>query len=173
MAIFALIFGILRLLLLSFVYGTVLFLVVRWLVGKKRLVRWWIFFLGVFLILTAWVNSYWGDRGFADSERVPIGDGFAIQSIDGFTNAHFSFPAGLAFDGHQEFSIRSYAYDDEFVYGIRGGRGKYFIFSKESGAMQWPLTQAEFQAATAGKELDLQSVKEHWHGYWGTWSIFF
>lgn len=135
---------------------------------------WWLIALFLFI----WMHSFWGNHGFGDSARIPIGKGVYIFTINwndcavlnGVKTAaakdvhttSFAFQKGIIM-GNMKSDFYDY-YNNYFVYDTKTALLKEFPFKK--GYNEY----AEKHGLVP--TVDFKSFNEHYKAYWHTWRFF-
>jgi len=163
--LFHLIFEIIRITILSAIYGLIIWYILNKLFGQKRLkkeVVIAILFVGLFV----WRFSYWRNNGLGDFGRVPINSEYEITMID-------FWYANIEKEGSQEHGqgltngIEKLYLENGLVYGQFNS--KYLIFDSFSGELTDGLSKQEFEKENGN--LDKLVTPDKFHGdYWG-WKI--
>jgi len=144
-------------------------------VSKKKL-RFW--FLSGFLIsigLFLFTFTYYGDHGLGDYARVPIGNGRAINEING-TQAFIQDEGPISM-----IEIDNFIVTNKYVYGIMGERdgnyeGAYFVYDLVSNKVTTFIEKEEYHKFLKIKNLEIEPnyknfryyYKEYWLG-WRNW----
>ena len=188
MALFHLIFELIKISILSSIYSILILLIFKiiahykpnsWFdrVSKKKLKFWFISGLCLSIFLFYFMFSHFGDHGLGDSARIPIGHGKAIQEVDGI-QAYIQDEGPISM-----IEIDSFKISDDFVYGfITNGNenyeGSYFIYNLENNSIKTYTLESDYTNALRKEELDENTkyedfkyyYSEYWHG-WRFWLL--
>jgi hypothetical protein len=184
-ALFHLIFELFKIVVLASVYSFIIFYFLHTLgryfpgswfysVSQKKLRLWFLSCLVISIILFAFMFSYWGNHGLGDSARIPLGNGKAVEQINGAMT--YITPTGYE---SETLTI------DEFAVT------KKYLFAKVTDAKTVPTVKeiAVWNLKTNGVEflehysdieiyktknkiteqLIFQSFGNHYASYWGGW----
>lgn len=163
--LFHLIFEIIRITILSAIYGLLFWFLLNKLFGQKRLKKEVVIAI-VFVGLFVWRFSYWRNNGLGDFGRVPINSQYEITMIDFW----FANIEGEAFKKNEQGltnGMEKLYLENGLVYGQVNS--EYLIFDTFSGKLTDGLTQQEFEKKDG--DLDKLVTPDEFHGdYWG-WKI--
>lgn len=142
--------------------------------AQKKFRLWFLCCLVISLLLFAFMFTYWGDHGLGDSARIPLGNGKAVEQINGTMT--YITPAG---------------YESEALTIDEFALTKKYLFAKAADAVTvpsakeiavWDLKTNEVWLLenysdieifkTKNKitdELIFQSFENHYMAYWGGW----
>ncbi len=184
-ASFHLIFELFKIVVLASVYSLIIFYFLHsigkyfpgsWFdrVSQKKLRLWFLSCLVISLLLFVYMFTYWGDHGLGDSARIPLGNGKAVDQINGTMT--YITPTG---------------YESEMLTIDEFAVTKKYLFAKVADAKTVPSVKeiAVWDLKTDGVELlehysDIEIFKtknkitdqltfhsfgNHYAAYWGGW----
>jgi len=181
--LFGFIFEIIKIGFLASVYSFIILFIFR-KIGKTKLNNWLnkrlknsiiFWFINGALIsisLFIWTFTYWGEHGFGDYSRIPIGNAKQIEQIDGYWT--YITPKGHKFE---VFTIYSYAINGKYCTGkTKQNSNRYYIWNLKTNEVQTVNSKNEYEKLS--KNLNLPKENEFldfWNGYkkyWHGWRFF-
>ena len=185
--LFGLIFLIAKITILSFLYATVsliLYKIVRrkpqdkWysLRSVFKTLSWRITAIVYGTLLLIYSFSYWGHAGLGDSFRIPIGNGYDVQSIDDCKLGWFEDEQKQ--NGRQaflkNFIIRNHSLCSEFQgFNSTDCQDCYLVFDIRNRKMTIFHSENEYSEYAAKYQLPLKnefnSFENNYYDYWGGW----
>jgi len=164
-------FELLKISILSAVYGTIVFFIVR---GVKRAEikntrqLWKKCFSTVYLILFVFMFTYWGDHGLGDDSKIPISHYKSVYQSD--ETAYIENKKGT------QVEIGKFSYNDKYLYAEISDtaqiKGDYLV---------WDLQTDEWKPYPAKTYLALSETNQavssgifkdflyFYNGYWSGW----
>ncbi len=183
MALFHLLFELIKIAILSCIYASLVLLVFKiiayykpdsWFekVSKKKLKLWFLSGLILSVFLFIFMFSYYGDHGLGDSARVPIGHWKAIQQVDG-VQAYIQDEGPISM-----LEIGKFQTTVDFVYGFTSPSnenydGTYFVYDLANNSVKTFQQEQEYFHFLALKNLDknpnYQDFNYYYKAYWNGW----
>ena len=183
MALFHLVFELIKISILGSIYASLILIVFRiianykpnsWFakVSKKKF-RLWLssgFCISIFLFF--FMFSHFGDHGLGDSARIPIAHGKAIQEVDGM-QAYIQDEGPISMIEIDRFKIT-----DDFVYGFisRGNEnydGSYFVYDLATNSVKTFEEESDYINFLKAKNLDENTEYKdfgyYYVHYWNGW----
>ncbi|AEW85942.1 hypothetical protein [Flavobacterium columnare] len=188
MALFHLLFELIKISILSCIYASLTLLVFKiianykpnsWFdrVSKKKLKLWFSSGLCISIFLFFFMFSHFGDHGLGDSARIPIGHGKAIQEVDGM-QAYIQDEGPISMIEIDRFIIA-----DDFVYGFisegnENYEGSYFVYDLVNNSVKTFEEENDYINLLKTKKLDYNTdykdfgyyYGQYWHG-WRFWLL--
>jgi len=172
-----LIFKLIKIAIFASIYSLILLLVFRQ-INQSNPKSWFqrttinktkfLFITGLIISILSfgWMFTYWGNPGFGDSARIPIGYGKEIEK-----NGILSYISPNGYEMRM-YLIRSYAVNRNFCTG-EDKDGHYFIWNLETNEITKLNSPEKYLIKAA--ELNLPPIEDFqsfWQGaytYWGGW----
>ncbi|QZK89821.1 hypothetical protein K5V07_04695 [Flavobacterium sp. CHNK8] len=188
MALFHLVFELLKISILSCIYASLILVVFKiianhnpnsWFdkVSKKKFKLWFLSGLYISIFLFFFMFSHFGDHGLGDSARIPIGHGKAIQEVDGM-QAYIQDEGPI-----NMIEIDSFKITADFVYGYisKGNEnyeGSYFVYDLANNSVETFEKESDFINLLKTHDLDENTdykdfnyyYGQHWNG-WRFWLL--
>lgn len=164
-----LIIELIRIGILSVVYGYLIWWLVR-LVFKSQKLRKRLLIPLLFIGLIVWRFSYWRDDGLGINGRVPVGSGYEV-SILSFSKAEITRDGETADIKGRARNIEKLYLEDGVVYYTTGSKFRIFDASGEKTYLN-NLSIEEFKLM-GGDPRRLKSPEEFHSDYWGYWVLFY
>lgn len=184
MALFHLIFELIKISILSCIYASLILLIFKiianykpnsWCdrISKKKLKFWFSIGLYISIFLFFFMFSHFGDHGLGDSARIPIGHSKAIQEVDG-VQAYIQDEGPISMIEIEQFKIT-----DDFVYGYiseENGNyeGSYFIYDLVNNSIKTFSKESDYINSLKTKNLDNNDYKDfskYYDQYWKGWRL--
>lgn len=183
-ALFHLILTLIKISIQASIYATILFLILyllnknwekkiinKWM--ERKLLTWWIIGLVFSVGLFCYSFTYWGNHGFGDSARIPIGYGQTIYNGDGVWTY---FYADLS-RRNDQYEISEYEIKNNKLCASQEEEDKYFVFDLESSELQKFDNKVDYENFALKNELPLPDEFHdffyHYQNYWGGWRFYF
>jgi hypothetical protein len=183
MALFHLIFELIKISILSCIYASLTLLVFKiishykpnsWFVkaSTKKLKFWFLSGLSISVFLFFFMFTYYGDHGLGDSARVPIGHSKAIQEVDG-VQAYIQDEGPISMIEISKFKIT-----DNFVYGYTSDSnvnydGNYFVYNLVNNSVKTFKQKSEYLNFLEINKLDknpnYKDFNYYYGEYWNSW----
>ena len=171
MALFHLIFILIKIGILGSLYAAIVFVVTRYTftIFNKRLPIdasrfWWLTQIIISLSLFFYSFTYWGDHGIGDTAVIPIGHGQQVRNSDG------GFIYFLADDNQHE--IVRFELTDDQMFGEQHG-GRYLIFDLKTSKVQEFKSRSEYEDYVGSRRLPagdkFKDFNTHYKAYWSGW----
>lgn len=181
-SLFHLLFTLIKISILSSIYAALLLAAFR-ITGNKKPESWFyrvsrnkfrLWFRSGLIIsvsLFIFMFTYYGNHGFGDSARVPVGHGRSIQQVDGVQ-------AYIQEDGVSMLPIDKFIVTDDFVYGMAGDfnenyDGNFFFYDLASNIVTSFTREKDYLEFLKKKGVnDTADYKDFYHyysEYWGGW----
>ena len=132
----------------------------------------------IFIGLTIWMFSFWGNHGFGDSARIPVGNKVEIKNIN-WTKYGFigidqkNSPVDIE---TTKFKISGKKIVGNLDSGFHVYENKYFIFDTEDRSLLEFKTVEAFDAHTQNNNLphsnELLTFRSNYENYWHGWRFF-
>ena len=187
-ALFSLIALIVKIAVLASIYGAIVLLIFgiiykvtknEW-VGrrlKRKLFLWWITGFIYSICSFVFAFSYWGDRGFGDFARIPIGYGYEVKNIDGSTTyfedekGSYSRQAFL-----KKFTVKDHTLCAEFEgFNITDCKDCFIVFDAEKSKMTEFKSEKEYAQYAINNKLplrvDFKEFDDIYNDYWDGWKF--
>ncbi|MEZ5043284.1 MAG: hypothetical protein R2828_25535 [Saprospiraceae bacterium] len=130
-----------------------------------------VIFIGLFI----WMFSFWGNHGFGDSARIPVGNKIAVENIN-WTEYGYIKKEQISNAVNIEttrFKITGNKILGNFDSDFYTYQNKYFIFNTENKSMLEFKTVKEFDLYTEKNNLpssdELLSFRANYESYWHGW----
>ena len=187
MALFHLLFTLIKISILACVYATLTLVAFRiighykpesWFYKVSRR-KWRLWFRSGFLIsigLFLFMFTHFGDLGFGDSARIPVGHWRAIWEVDA-TQAY------IQEDGISALDIEKFIVTDDFVYGLSNSNfenyeGRFFVYDLDNNIVTTFIDEKEYISFLKANNLDSKPkykdfgyyYNEYWFG-WRFWML--
>lgn len=181
MALFHLLFTLIKIAILACLYATLTLVAFRiighdkpqsWFYRVSRR-KWRLWFRSGFFIsvgLFVFMCTHFGNHGFGDSARVPVGHGRAIQEIDGVR----------AYIQEQDIAmlqVDRFAVTDDYVYGLTGDfnenyEGNFFVYDLDNNTVR-TFSDQKYLSFLKAKGLETnpeyKDFRYYYRQYWGGW----
>lgn len=187
MAIFHLIFELIKISILSCIYASLILLIFKiianykpnsWFerVSKKKLKLWFSSVIYISIFLFFFMFTHFGDHGLGDSARIPIGHWKAIQEVDGM-QAYIQDEGPISMIEIDRFKIT-----DDFVYGFisegnENYEGTYFVYDLVNNSVKTFGEERDFinllKTKNLDKNLDYKDFSSYYIEYWNGWRFWF
>ncbi|SEK36672.1 hypothetical protein SAMN04487910_0356 [Aquimarina amphilecti] len=162
-SLFHLLFELIRIPILSFIYGAIIWLVINKILKYKGLKKRFLIPL-ICITFFIWRFSYWRNNGMGDYGRVPITSDYQLEMID-FSNA------SLDKNGVSKITSIDELYKEGNLIYIKGWN-EYEIFNIENEMVKENLTESEF-VREGGNLNKLMSSSEFHSQHWGLLTLLF
>lgn len=183
MALFHLIFELIKISILSSIYACLIILVFKiianykpnsWFekVSHKKFKLWFMSSFCIFNFLFIFMFSYFGDHGLGDSARIPVGHGRAIQEVDGM-QAYIQDEGPISMIEIDRFKIA-----ENFVYGFisKGNEnyeGSFFVYNLENNSVKTFEKENDYINLLKKENLDYNpeynDFSYYYNHYWNGW----
>lgn len=178
-ALFGLIILIIKIAILSALYALLSLYIVKYIAivlkykilksTKFKLYFWSITGFIYTILFFVFAFSYWGNKGLGDYARIPIGNGFAIENIDGYTTCFKSEKNGGSGTCLGKFLLKGNCLCAE----IEGDKNNFFIFNIRNKEIKKFNTKKDFNEYSLKNSLatdnELKDFSENYSKYWGQW----
>jgi len=119
------------------------------------------------VLLFFWMLSSYGNHGFGDSARIPIGYGKSVNEIDGVTTY-------ISPKNDENYSIDLYAIRNEYCVGqIHTNGNEYFIWNMEINELQELNSKVGYIEKSKGlnlpKQEEFKDFNTNYADYWLGW----
>lgn len=195
MAILELLLLIVKIIILSTIYATALFLVV-FILSKTTKITWakrvlklrfwlWTHFL-ISALLFSLSFTYWEDTGLGDNSKIPVGYGQTIQSED-FAWTYFYPDPNKTEPNQDELIIENYKIVDPFLCAEVSHQNTispsydYIVYDLKSKSLKTFDSEQEYANYAAAHSLpaknEFYDFRKHYHEYldnrpkWKTWLL--
>lgn len=183
MALFHLIFELIKISILSCVYASLILLIFKiiakykpnsWFesVSKKKFKLWFSSGLCLSFFLFFFMFTYFGDHGLGDIARIPVGHSKAIQEVDG-VQAYIQEEGPISMLGIDRFKIT-----DDFLYGFisKGNEnyeGSYFVYDLANNTVKTFEKESDFinllKIKNLDRKTDYKDFGYYYNQYWLGW----
>ena len=183
MALFHLIFELIKISILSCIYASLILLIFKiiahyypnsWFakVSNKKLKFWFLSGLSISVFLFFYMFSYYGDHGLGDSARIPVGHSKAIQEIDGI-QAYIQDEGPISMIEIDKFKVT-----DDFVYGfIKNGNENYdgscFVYNLKDNSIKTFSEESDYINFLRKEKLEekpeYNDFSYYYAEYWNGW----
>ncbi|MGH1363687.1 MAG: hypothetical protein ACRBF0_09030 [Calditrichia bacterium] len=131
--------------------------------------------VSISIVLLAWLFSYWGDHGWGDHFRIPIGNGLAVEGID---LAEYGYIKNLQTSKDKDIEMTMFKVHNNVLVGnldshFYSYRNQYFIYDMSKKVMLEFSNQAELDNYTSRNDLpdssELLTFNTNYHQHWNGW----
>jgi hypothetical protein len=126
--------------------------------------------LGIAFVLFTFSFTYWGEHGLGDYARIPLGNGEAMQEINGM-EAYFEADVPLKLSSDQPF-IDSFQVTDDVLCGQANDK-TFFTYDLVTKQQRHFDDAHEYATYAAQHSLpavsEFKSFSSHYSRYWGGW----
>jgi hypothetical protein len=175
-AIYHLVFELIKISILSCVYALLTLIIFKsiaryrpkgWFdgVSRKKLRLWFFSWVCISIALFCFMFSYYGNHGFGDDARVPIGHWRAIQEVDS-RQAYIQDegPVGMI-------EIDKFVVTDNYVYGMASDenenyKGKYFVYDLIENKVKTFIQEKDFTDYLVKNNLDTKPTYKDFNYYY-------
>jgi len=185
-AMFHFIFLLIKIAILSSVYALIL-LIVFSQIKKSKPESWFQkvtadkkgFWLSswaiIYIMLFFYMFTYWGNHGFGDSAKIPIGNGYLVKNIN-WTEYAFVENVKTA-DGKILGMTKFLVLNDKLLGNLNDNfsfyENRFFLLDMNTGELQEFKTKQAFETHNKKNGLPnaihLKSFNGNYHDYWGGW----
>ena len=131
------------------------------------------------ILLFIWMFTYWGNHGFGDSARIPIGYGIAIENINWSDHGYISNVEVLA--GRRlemtKFKVNGGTLVGNLDSWFDSYQNQYFSLDLESRKLTEFKYESDFNHFAGLNSLpkanELESFEENYRNYWSGWRLVF
>lgn len=164
------IFELLKIVILSTVYGSIIFVFLQLVFKRKLKLKIWLFASAFILVnMVIYRNTHWGNHGLGDSRRIPLQYGKEINQLNGnWTYIHIN--------NNKTIPITEFALTNDYVIGLTGIDGiesypKYFAWNYKTDSIYFYGTKAELNARTPIGKVKLMPFHKHYYWCFGGWKF--
>lgn len=164
-------FELIKISLLSAVYGTIVFFII-WLIrrnkikSRKHLYRYC--FTIVYCVLFVFMFTYWGDHGFGDDSIIPISNHQTVNESDE--------TAYIEISRKNQIEIGKFNYDDKFLYAEVANKaqinGDYMIWDLQTDQGKIYTAVTYLAMSKSGHAVSPARFKDFFYfynRYWNGW----
>jgi len=176
--LFHLVFIIIKVAILSCLYGLLFLLIIRLI--KKRLnlssiKTWMILSASSFVLLFVFMNTYWGNHGLGDGPKIPIGNGIIVDNINW---TEYGYIKGLKTNDNIDIEMTQFkVIDDKLIGNLNSSfydfENSFFVYDLDTKKLIEFKTKNEFDDYLVKNELgtssDLLTFRENYNNHWNGW----
>lgn len=189
-ALFHLVFELVKIAILASVYAYLVILLFQFIgkkgnsgnwfesVSKKKLKLWFSTGLVISFLLFLFMFSYWGNHGFGDHYKIPIGNGYIVERIN---SNDYGFIGNIKTVNSESVDVEKFKVKNGKLIGKLDNNfydyeNSYFIFDLETKKMQEFKNKSLYNNFAISSSLpiasELLSFRANYDKRWGGWRFF-